>query len=115
MRPERTETTRKIHHGFTLTEQEIRRICTILTQQMNIAVLHNKFVSTFRLKFKNQIAVERNSVEDILTESNGGPWMIQSLEIELYDDSRCHLESCVKERSKQEGKNARRAQGLPMI
>ena len=87
MKPERTETTEKSDYGFTLTEEELRRIYAILTQQMNIAVLHNKFISTFRLKFKNQITVERNSLEDVLAESNGGPWMIQSLEIELYDDS----------------------------
>ncbi|HYT41682.1 MAG TPA: hypothetical protein VEP90_05010 [Methylomirabilota bacterium] len=87
MKPQRTETTEKSAYGFTLTEEELRRIYAIVTQQMHMAVLGNTFITVFRLQFKNQITVERHSVEDVLAETNGREWTIQSLELELYEDS----------------------------
>jgi hypothetical protein len=86
MKPERTETTNNFNYGFTISEDELRRINTILTQQMKIAAINGKFVTVFRLQFKNLITGERNSVDQVLAESNAGQWKIKSLEIELYDE-----------------------------
>ena len=74
---------KSFQHGFVLDEQELRRIYNILVQQMNESNSHEDFDTTFTMVFKNKITVEKSSIEDVITENNGGLWEIESLEINL--------------------------------
>ncbi len=70
--------------GFTLNEQEIRRIYSIITQQMKAVVPSDDYESTFTLTFKNKIEEQKTNIDDIFAESNGGAWEIQKLDIKVH-------------------------------
>src|SRR6266849_1487565 len=89
----KTQVSRSFNYAFSLTEQELRRICDIAVQQMKRAVGTEKFTTIFRLKFKNDFEAEHNTIEEVISENNGGIWEIQSLTIEVYEGDKIYSSS----------------------
>jgi uncharacterized membrane protein YidH (DUF202 family) len=69
-------------HGFVLTEQELRRTCKTMVQQMNSSGKAD-FRSFFELKYKNGVKAEKASLDDIIAAHNSGKWKIQGLKMAL--------------------------------
>jgi hypothetical protein len=77
-----TELRRPFSHGFLLTEQELRRIFDIMLQQMKRITTAN-VVDVFELKYKNGVVAEKATLDEIISENNGGSWEIQELKMEV--------------------------------
>jgi hypothetical protein len=81
----RTEISKSFDYGFTLDEQELRRIYDTAFERMKIIAEKANVTSTFKLKFKNGKMHERASLDEALSEENSGEWTIQTLTITLFN------------------------------
>src|SRR5437660_694330 len=79
----KVELRRSYPYAFLLDEQELRRIYSILTQQIGKVVSDQE--SKFQVKFKNNVVMQKTSLDEYFTEQNGDIWAIQELEIILSD------------------------------
>src|SRR2546421_4538514 len=79
----RTEIRKPFSHGFVLTEQELRRIYDTMLQQIERITKQDTVVTTFELKFKNEVVAEKASLDEIISENNSGKWEIQELRVTL--------------------------------
>jgi hypothetical protein len=80
-----TEVSQSFNHGFVLTEQELRRIYDTALQQMKQIVGNNEIGLSFKLKYKNNFTAEKSTIDEVLSETNGGVWEVQDLEIEIEE------------------------------
>ena len=80
------ELKKEFRHGFSLSEQELRRIHNTMTQQMKIQS-KNAISSFFEIKHKNGIRSEKTTLDDIIAENNSGVWEIQELKMNLVSRS----------------------------
>jgi hypothetical protein len=81
----RTELKKSFEYGFVLTDQELQRIHGELVQRMS--KVSTTFTTTYELKFENEVVAQRSSLQEVLSESNGGVWMIRALTIIVTDQS----------------------------
>lgn len=81
----RTEVHKRYKKGFTLNEQELRRIHDVAFQQMKQLIGADNVTSIFRMRSKNNFLAEKNSIDEIIVENNGGEWEIQQLTILVLD------------------------------
>ena len=82
----KTELKKQFSHGFSLSEQELRRIHNTMTQQMKIKS-KNAINSFFEIKHKNGVRSEKATLDDIIAENNSGGWEIQELKMNLVSRS----------------------------
>lgn len=68
---------RAFTYGFTLTEQELRRICNTIDQQMQKKT--NAYQQTFTLTFKNGGEEELDTLDKVLNAENSGGWLIREI------------------------------------
>src|SRR5579885_37850 len=71
--------------GFALNEQEMRRIYDIIINQMKILSPQGNIKTTFTLTYKNKITEEKDDINSIFSETNGGIWEIKTLAIRSID------------------------------
>ena len=76
-----------LHNSFVLDEPELRRIHQVLIEQVTQAAQNDDISTTFILKLKNQMSLDKTSLDEILAESNGGVHAIQELTIEISSKS----------------------------
>jgi hypothetical protein len=70
-------------YKFILTEQSLRSVYNVMTQQMKQVT--DNFTSLFEIKFRDGATTEKNSLEEVLAEENSGIWKIRKLTIRLHD------------------------------
>lgn len=73
--------------GFSLTEQELRRIHNTMVQQMKIKS-KNTISSFFELRYKNGVRAEKATLDEIIADNNSGEWEIQELKMNLVSKNR---------------------------
>lgn len=79
----KSESSKSFHHGFELSEQEIRRIFDILSQQMRSIAKHDGFETNFEVKFDNGVIASPLSLDEITSQENLGSSAIRRLKINI--------------------------------
>lgn len=69
--------------GFILTEPELRRFIDTITEQFCKINPNQKPKSVFTMKFKNGVIATTNSLDEVLTQENGGSGQIVKLEADF--------------------------------
>lgn len=82
----RTEAQRGFLHGFVLTEQELRRIVDLATQQLSKVLPPSEIVYKFALRFRNGAIATTSSIEEVLAQENMGSGAIVRLELTIGRD-----------------------------
>lgn len=83
----RSEASKSFKHGFTLTEQELRRIYDQVCQQIKSTKQDGDITSDFTLKFKNGVISNPTSLDEILSQENLGSSAIQRLSITVHGNN----------------------------
>ena len=80
----KTEIDKPQHQPFALNEQELRRILALMTQQLNHVVTQS-VETQFTLRFLNGSVGSPTTLDEILSQENGGSILIVGLEIAVSD------------------------------
>ena len=80
-----TETTKSFRSGFTLTEQELRRIVGMVTQQIKKVSGDREPHLEFTVKYQGGAITQAGSLDDILTQGNIGSTAVVRLTFKASD------------------------------
>jgi len=83
-----TEVRKSFQHGFLLSEQELRRPCHLLVEQIKRIDSINAPVNYFKLEFKEGFVEKFMSLDQVVSQDNGGTNKIQRLEIKITTNPR---------------------------
>lgn len=79
----RSEAKKSFQQGFELTEQELRRIYDVMSQQISRVV--NSPKSSFEIKFRNGVISEPLTLDEIFQLENIGSGAIERLQVQISD------------------------------
>ena len=79
----RSEAKKIFKHGFNLTEQELRVIYKIATEQLEKNSNKAEIISSFEVKFSNGVIAEPKSIDEIVGFENIGSGQIVRLKIQI--------------------------------
>ncbi len=79
-----------LSYEFVLDEQRLREICDALLKQMELVTNKNTIITTFKiksqdLKYGYEATSEKSLLDEVLSEDNGDEWVIQEIEIKIYN------------------------------
>lgn len=81
------EIPKNYHHGFILTEQDLWSIKDDIEQQMERETKEDVIIA-FELTYKNGAKATKASLNDVISENNGGKWEIRGFKMEAVNRSR---------------------------
>src|SRR6266446_771261 len=82
---------------FVLDEQKLRAICSTLTNQMALITNANEITIHFKLKINDltygyKATSELPSLDDVFSQDNGDVWIIQELELTIFNKNHPDLD-----------------------
>jgi len=82
---------------FVLDEQKLRAICSTLTKQMALITDANEIVTHFKLKINDltygyEATSEMASLDEVFLQDNGDVWIIQELELTVFNKNHPDLD-----------------------
>lgn len=81
----RSELSRRLSHGFVLTEQELRRILDLVLEQFKKVGLQGAPVVGLLVKHRNGAITNPSNLDEIVSHENFGSSAVERLELEVSD------------------------------